>query len=627
MGFRHQTWPLRLTLLALLLLALGGLTMVWPGHPSVAQTPPPIQDPQQVPSARNGHGIYQENCAPCHGPTGGGDGPTAASLAAGVPALADPAIARLATPAEWFEITKEGRMSAMMPPWKNRLTDAEIWDVVAFAFTLHTGQAELSRGQEVWGEQCAACHGDLGLGDGPQAAANAWEMASMADLAYVASTSLDSWYETTANGRDAMPGFASSLPEQDIWASVEYARTFSYEPMVSISLPKGTGAIAGAVSNGSPQGGPVTGLTVTLRPFQSMEQLPPREATVGEDGAFTFGELPTGPEYVYLVTTSYNGVEFASDPVQFADGSEAAEAPVQVYEPSTTPGDIKVALAQWFIDYEEGALLVGELYRVNHVGDRVYVGSEEVAPGKAAVLRFDLPDRATSLALDGGEVGGRFIRVAGGIVDTEPLPPGGKQILMRYLLPYSGTRTELEHSIPYPVDRFSVLVREGPRVSVRGLEQAGTEDAGDRVFVNYEASDFAAGNPVQIRFSDLARASAAAPAASTPVLAYHPALLYGIAALAAVAFLGVLVLALGRSARPPASAVTTSSVDLAAERQHLLRAVANLDDRYTAGEVDYAAYERERQALKRSLLLTTRELEVAAVPATVVDGGEAQAQP
>jgi cbb3-type cytochrome c oxidase subunit III len=601
--------------------------MAWSGHQALAQTPSPAQDPAQIPSARNGHGIYQENCAPCHGSQGGGDGPTAASIATGVPALADPEVARPATPAQWFEITKEGRMSAMMPPWKNRLSDAEIRDVVAFAYTLHTSQAELSRGQQVWGEQCAACHGEQGLGDGPQAAANGWELANMADPAYVADTSPASWYETTASGRDTMPGFASSLPQEDIWAAVEYARTFSYEPMIPISLPQGTGVIAGAVSNGSPQGGPVAGLTVTLRPFQSMEQLAAREATVSDDGAFSFAELPTGPEFVYLVTTSYGGVEFASDPVQFVDGAAAAEAPVQVYEPSTTPGDIKIALAQWFVDYEEGALLVGELYRVNHEGDRVYVGSEEVAPGKAAVLKFDLPEGATSLALDGGEVGDRFIRVDGGIVDTEPLPPGGKQILMRYLLPYSGTRTELEHSIPYPVDRFSVLVREGPQVTVRGLEQAGTEDAGDRVFVNYEARDFEAGSPVQIRFSDLARASASAPTASTPVLAYHPALLFGIAGLAAVAFLGVLVAAVGRGARPDAPAPAAAGGDPVAERQHLLQAVADLDDRYAAGEVDRATYERERQALKRALLVTTPDLDAAAVAGSAVAGAEAQDRP
>lgn len=624
MGFRSQNRPLRLTVIACLLCILGVVALAGQGRPAGAQEPPPVQAPDQPPSARNGHAIYQENCAPCHGPQGGGDGPTAASIATEVPALADPQVARQATPAEWFEITKEGRMSNMMPPWKNRLTDAEIWDVVAFAFTLHTSQAELSRGQQVWGEQCADCHGDQGLGDGPQAIANGWELASMADLGYGAGTSLDSWYDATVAGQGDMPGFASTLPEEDIWAAVEFARTFSYRPMVATSLPKGEGTLRGTVSNGSPQGGPVSGLTVTLYPFESMEQLPTQEVPVGQDGTFSFEELPTGPEFVYMVTTTYNDIDFASDPVQFAEGG-VVEAPVVVYEPSTTPGDISVALAQWFVDYQDGALLVGELYRVNHAGDTVYVGDDEVAPGKPAVLRFDLPEGATSLALDGGELGDRFIRVDGGVVDTEPLAPGGKQILMRYLLPYGGTRAELKHSVPYPVGRFNVLVREGPQVTVAGLAEAGTEDAGDRVFLSYEASDVRARSPVEIRFRNLARASAAAPRTSTAVLAYHPALLYGIAALAGVAFLGLLVLALWRGSRPPARAPAPEAAgrNLAAERQYLLQAIADLDDRYAAGEMDAATYESQRQALKRTLLLTARDLDGAAMKEPA--GAEGQA--
>jgi mono/diheme cytochrome c family protein len=623
MGFRSQIRPLRLTAIACLLLPLVVLVLAWQGHPAMAQESPPVQVPDQPPSARNGHAIYQENCAPCHGPQGGGDGPTAASIASGVPALADPQLARQATPASWFEITKEGRMSNMMPPWKSRLTDAEIWDVVAFAFTLHTSQAELNRGQQVWAEQCAACHGDQGLGDGPQAIAGGWALASMADLAYVAGTSLDSWYDATAAGRGDMPGFASTLPEEDIWAAVEFARTFSYRPMVATSLPQGEGILRGTVSNGSPQGGPVSGLVVTLRPFESMEQLPTQEVTVGQDGTFSFEELPTGPEFVYLVSTTYNDVDFASDPVQFDQGT-TAEAPLLVYEPSTTPGDISVALAQWFVDYQDGALLVGELYRINHAGDQVYVGGEEVAPGKPGVLRFDLPEGATSLALDGGELGGRFVRVDGGVVDTEPLAPGGKQILMRYLLPYSGTRAELQHSVPYPVGRFNVLVREGPQVTVAGLEEAGTEDAGDRVFLSYDATDVAAGSPVEIRFRNLARASAPAPRTSTAVLAYHPALLYGIAALASVTFLGVLVLAVTRGNGTPAAAPASEPAgrDLATERQRLLQAIADLDDRYRAGEMDQSAYESQRQALKRTLLVTTRDLDAEAATGASLPGAQ-----
>ncbi len=75
----------------------------------------------------------RKTARPVTAATGLGDGPTAAELPQGATALADPAIARLATPADWFEVVKEGRMALYMPPWKNRLSDEQIREVVAYS--------------------------------------------------------------------------------------------------------------------------------------------------------------------------------------------------------------------------------------------------------------------------------------------------------------------------------------------------------------------------------------------------------------------------------------------------------------------------------------------------------------
>lgn len=591
-----------LLILALLLLSALALATAWR-----VQAAPDAQAPTTPPSARNGHAIYQENCAPCHGPQGGGDGPTASQIANGVPALADPAIARAATPAEWFEITKEGRMANFMPPWKNRLTDEQIWDVVAFAFTLHTNQAELSRGEQVWGEQCAACHGPVGAGDGPQAPA---VMPSLNDPALVANTSLDGWFEVTSAGQDAMPGFADELSEEDRWAAVEYARTFSFLPMTAPRLASGEGRITGSVTNGTPGGGPVDGLTVTLRPYLNFEEQQPITVTVGADGQFVFDGLPTAQEYVYLATTSYGGIDFGSQPVRFDSGT-VIDLPLPVYEKGDTAGNIAVSLAQWFVDYQDGALLVGELYRVNHDGDRVYTGGETVAPGKKAVLTFELPDNATDLVLDGGELGDRFVLVDGTLVDTQPMAPGGRQILMRYLLPYSGTRAQIKHAVPYPVAQFSVLVNDqGADVTVDGFTQTGTQSAADREFLTYTAANLPANQPVQVQLRNLARGVAATASSSNAVLAYRPGLLFGLAGLVGVAVVGLAVLALvlGRRSAQGAPA-PAAAVNLAAERQRLLQAIADLDDEYQAGGLEDEAYQSQRAALKRSLLHITRQLE------------------
>ncbi len=596
----------RWSAIALLLLALAAVAFAFVrvSPVSVAQDAPALPIPLQPPSATNGQSIYQENCAACHGARGGGDGPTAAELPNPATPFADPEVGRQAVPGEWFQVTKEGRMSLFMPPWKNRLTDEQIWDVVAYALTLHTSQAELARGQAVWTEQCAACHGNLGAGDGPQALAEGWQLVNLADLAYSSQQSLDDWFQVASQGRGAMPALGGQLSAADLWAAVTYARTFSFQPPAALTTVKGEGRIAGVVTNGTPGGDSVTGLTVALHPFRDGEALAVQETTVGADGTFAFSDLPTDEAFSYLLFTTYKGVRFNTQLINFADGRELP-ATLVVYESSSTPGDIRFELAQWFIDQQQGALLVGELYRVTHDSDHVYAGGEEVAPGKRAVLQFDLPAGYTNLAADGGAIGDRFIRTAQGVVDTQPLPPGQSQVLLRYFLPYAGTRAELSHAVRYPVGRFSVLANQALGAKVEGLNAVGTQTVGGQVFDSYEAQNVAANQTVSIQFRGLPRASAGASGQSPTVWASSPALLFGLTGVVLLAVAALLLLALARpkaSAAGAARAQSGSKADRSAKRQRLLQAIADLDDRYAAGEIAEASYLAQRTALKESLL-------------------------
>lgn len=610
MKIRQASWlECVLTLLGLLI----AMSVLWGWGEGLlpVQAAPSAQAPDQPPSARMGEAIYQQNCAACHGSQGQGDGPTAAQLSNPVPALADPQLARQASPSEWFQVVKEGRMDRLMPPWKDRLSDAEIWNVVAYAYSLHLQEGELDRGEQVWAASCAGCHGEQGAGDGPQAASQGLQMPDLSDTTSVADTSLQDWFEVTASGRGAMSAFADKLSEEDLWAALEYARAFSYRPLQPMPMPKGEGHIIGQLENGTPAGGSVAGLTVTLRSFQHFDEMRPQTTQADEEGRFEFNQLPTAATDFYLVTTEYQGVTFTSDLITFDPDSTQREVTLTVWEKSTTPGDISVSQAQWLIEPREGLLLVGELYQVKHESDAVYVGDEEVAAGRRAVLRFELPPGVTSISIDGGEIGGRFILNGNTVIDTEPLLPGETQILMRYLLPYRGTRAELAHALNYPVAALSVLVPEGSKVGVEGLQEAGMRTIGDQQWQNFEGSNLPAGRVIRLKLRGLPRAArGASPHSAVAVLAYRPTLLYGLSGLTVVVVFGLLAWMVQRGGQPPQAAPEpTTEVDPAAQQERLLRAIAALDDSFAAGDIDERSYQEARRAYKRALLVATRRVE------------------
>ncbi len=148
-------------------------------------TPPPgseLKPPQQVtktalptsiypivpPDLENGAKLYNQECTLCHGPKGLGDGPQASQLSVPVATLGLSDFSRLYTPAEWYSVVTQGNMEKNMPPFSN-LTDRQRWDVVAYALSLSTSNDAIATGKQIYDENCTACHGEDGKGDGLEA--------------------------------------------------------------------------------------------------------------------------------------------------------------------------------------------------------------------------------------------------------------------------------------------------------------------------------------------------------------------------------------------------------------------------------------------------------------------------
>jgi mono/diheme cytochrome c family protein len=104
-----------------------------------AAAPGAAHTPGSADPAR-GAAIYAQSCTNCHGPRGAGDGPLAASLDPKPAHHNDGAYMNALSNEHLFKVVKEGGASVgkspLMAPWGGMLSDAQIWDVVAFVRTL-----------------------------------------------------------------------------------------------------------------------------------------------------------------------------------------------------------------------------------------------------------------------------------------------------------------------------------------------------------------------------------------------------------------------------------------------------------------------------------------------------------
>jgi len=86
------------------------------------------------PDAQAGKTLYENFCLSCHGPAGKGDGPAASTLQ---PKPADlSALLQSQDDAYLAARISEGKDGTAMVSWKNVLSEAQIWQIVAYLRTL-----------------------------------------------------------------------------------------------------------------------------------------------------------------------------------------------------------------------------------------------------------------------------------------------------------------------------------------------------------------------------------------------------------------------------------------------------------------------------------------------------------
>ncbi|MBI3997414.1 MAG: c-type cytochrome [Armatimonadetes bacterium] len=250
------------------------------------QAPPPtaLVPTSPRPSAARGRETFEKICSVCHGAEGYGDGPAAAGLTSprrnpmtdffklfGItlkgeklpsrPANFHNQIAmRLNAPFVLFETIRLGRPHTAMPAfgpkaaygankWPVTLKDNEIWDVLFYAWAFSTTPQTIALAREIYTSRpidigartatCAACHGPDGDGKGgalsDEMAAKVWGWAReigpgiFTDVNLLGQRKPSELFQRIADGRGPMPGYRGKLTADEIWALVDYVRTFMYD--------------------------------------------------------------------------------------------------------------------------------------------------------------------------------------------------------------------------------------------------------------------------------------------------------------------------------------------------------------------------------------------------------------
>ena len=129
------------------------------------------------------------------------------------------------------------------------LSDAEKWDVVAYIWQSNTTLERLANGRELYAQNCAACHGENGAGDGVfaddlakageasmQSMEGSMEMAMQTPVDFTDSERMLGAAPALLQGKilrggmgTGMPMWGSILTEEQIWDLIAYLYSFPFE--------------------------------------------------------------------------------------------------------------------------------------------------------------------------------------------------------------------------------------------------------------------------------------------------------------------------------------------------------------------------------------------------------------
>ncbi len=230
-----------------------------------------------------------------------------------------------------------------------------------------------------------------------------------------------------------------------------------------------TPELRGEVSLGD--GTPVPGATVVLHRVDAIEagELDSVQASVA--GAFRF-DLPTVPDpggrgEVYFASVRHQGVLYFGPPVSAAIQLDSTYL-IQVYDTAVAPirgAPLPITVRYILAEPQDDGWQVTDLIQLDVQGDRTWVAADS-----GISWSYPLPQGLRDLQVGGGDVPPATVQLREGVLEvTAPLPPGARQLVIRYAL------DSLTVDIPLPggVEEMDFLVRDpGPRVEVLGLVPA-----------------------------------------------------------------------------------------------------------------------------------------------------------
>jgi cytochrome c551/c552 len=383
------------------------------------------------------------------------------------------------------------------------------------------------------------------------------------------------------------------VPPEDAKLIADYLLSVK---ITDVSKPEG-GVIKGRVMNETNEDVPEE-MELTLTSYLGDRAMEERKSKTDNKGRFEFANLPW--DRSYTISLDYKGADYTTDKIVFYPEEDTRTLDLPVYEPTESNQHISVNADHMIIQVSNGQISVAEIVVFHNGSKQVFVGKEN-KDGVRETLRFDLPGGAENIQFMDGLAPESVIRAEGGFVDTTSFSPGIRRVIYAYQLPFKSGKNMIEKRIIYPTGGFVLLVSDsGVDIKVDGLGGNEKVSINNVRFIRWTGSGLEPGSEIKIELGQSVLSEDSLKWAA-----------FGVVLL----LVGIGILYSFRSKRNPAlpKDATLNEEGLSREREKLILEIAELDDRFEAGEIAEGEYRDIRSGKKKRLMSITEKIKKSGV--------------
>ena len=330
------------------------------------------------------------------------------------------------------------------------------------------------------------------------------------------------------------------------------------------------------------------------------------QTTPDPQGRFVFEDVQVKDGDTYTISVDHLGVFYGAS---LESSSLSEDLQVTIFETTRDASIIQLerqVMVIVAVDKSE-QLSVIEFVRINNPTDRTLM-PDLTNLEQISFLRFALPPDPAALTVQSDLPGGDIVSIGTGFALTSPVTPGGHSIDFSYTFPFNDKTLSYRQSLPQGAEIFQVLVPDTlTDISLPSLEVIDPVTIQGISYRAYEARDIPPGLGLQLEIAGLplpgvwTRFSNSVTGGKFWQVAIPTAL--G-STLAAMLLWGLLK---GYESVPEPVGSLARMTLTPSERAALVRAVADLDQRYREGSLPDLDHRIQRRELMARLLVSAEE--------------------